>query len=681
MKNIKSKKALIVATAVSLLTIGSSATASDQVLYEVWAADQSNSVAGAGSLGVDGSFIWVWNSVDVKAQIANGSVAQPLGCDGNNVPGEGPCDLKAVFPSTLSEHDGTQLTGETLGTSPNFGRLHGMIADPQNMYMNINSFVAGGGYIGIVDGATKEAIALFRVTQTNAASGDGRSLHMSFWNSDGSALLLANLHGRILERVDVTRDATGKITNANFNRTASLAVGSGTTILDDATAFTGNNSQGNALVSTVSGGYDSAALGDLTPAGNCKQNGCSTGSDASLGGRPANVIVCPIVSSNDNAYVTFGGGGLLVADTTATPMSIVGEYSQQVVNGAGCGGVQVKDKIWLNAGTSAAGSGATQSTFSVYAIDDKAFSSVQAPNTPAPIEIFKDANNTATLGNLTGDASNDTGQLPGTTTRRDAHGMARTLDGRFIHTGDRLQNVIEVFNTDTGNMKRVGSYDLTSADGQGQGLGPCAAASVSDDSGLPNNDPTPDLMDTTPDGKYLVFASRGPTPVSVTHNAQGSCPGVGIIALSNSGASGHLVTVLRTTNTIDDAPQIAPGGYDYTGTEHSDPHGASIRIKVESNHAHYDATSQLLYLPNTDAGELGKFNVTLMLSGVDPITLTLQEVVPSLLLGMSSSVFAPISGSLIISPVIVDGNNFDAELQLDNPNTFRFSVTSLTNSN
>ena len=36
------------------------------------------------------------------------------------------------------------------------------------------------------------------------------------------ALLLANLHGKILERIDITRDADGNITNANFNRAASL---------------------------------------------------------------------------------------------------------------------------------------------------------------------------------------------------------------------------------------------------------------------------------------------------------------------------------------------------------------------------------------------------------------------------------------------------------------------------
>ena len=86
-------------------------------------------------------------------------------------------------------------------------------------------------------------------------------------------------------------------------------------------------------------------------------------------------------------------------------------------------------------------------------------------------------------------------------------------------------------------------------------------------------------MDKTPDGKYLVVALRGPIPVSVTHAAQGSCPGVGIIEVLDGGASGRLAGVLRTTNTVDTSPVSAPGGHAYTGNEHSDVHGAAVLIK------------------------------------------------------------------------------------------------------
>ena len=71
------------------------------------------------------------------------------------------------------------------------------------------------------------------------------------------------------------------------------------------------------------------------------------------------------------------------------------------------------------------------------------------------------AANTTTIGAIEGDASNLTGQIPGNATRRDAHGMAITLDRRYVHQADRVQNVVEVI--DTASMTRT--YDLTSANG------------------------------------------------------------------------------------------------------------------------------------------------------------------------------------------------------------------------
>ena len=561
--------------AAGLALVTSVAFAEDPIPYEIWGSDQSNSVAGA-DRGTSGSYLWIWNSEDVNTQIGGGAAAQAIGCDGTNTAGMGPCDMYDVFPASLQETTKNELTGETLGTSPLFGRLHGMIADPQNMYMNINSFVPGGGYVGIVDGDTKEAVALFRVTQTNAPTGTGRSLHMSFWNSDGSALLLANLHGRVLERINVSRDSDGRITGAAYDLSASLGVANKIKVVDSATAFVGNNAQGNPLVSSVTGNYNRANFGGKTPSGADRQ-----GDDA---GRPGNVIVCPIVSSSDKVYITFGGGGLLIADGTATPMNIIGEYTNDVINGAGCGGVQVGDMVYLNAGASASAAGQTQSMMKVFAIDDTAVGGMnkRVVNAPAPVMVYSDtATNTNSGGNTDGaDGDNTTGQIPGVTTRRDAHGMARTLDGAYIHQADRLQNNVEV--VDAASMSRIGSYDLTSSDGQGNDSnGACAAASVTDDAGLPGNDPAPDLMGTTPDGKYLTVATRGPSPVSVGGNAQGSCPGVGIIGLSANGSSGKLVTVLRTTNTVDDSSVSAPNGYAYTGAERSDIHGSSVRTRVE----------------------------------------------------------------------------------------------------
>jgi len=578
-------KVTAIAAAMSLAVTASVAVA--DIPYEVWGSDQSNSVAGATGPGQLGSFLWVWDSEDVNTQLGGGDDAQAMGCDPANTPGAGPCDMLEVFPGSLKEVNENSATGNKLQDLPQFGRLHGMLPDPQNRYMNINSFTPGGGYVGIVDGDTKEAVALWRVTQTNAPSGTGRSLHMSFWSADGNAMYLANLHGRILERIDIKRNKKGKIVSATYNKSASLGVGKNMAIVDEATAFSGKNAHGNKLVSEVKGNYKKADLGNLTPAGYCRENSCG-GTDAPNGGRPGNVIVCPIVSNSDKVYITFGGGGLLVADGNNTPMNIVSEYDQETLNGAGCGGIQQGDNVWLNAGASAGGSGATQSTFTMYTIDDTVSGGGFA-NTPLPLEVFKDIGNTSTLGNTFGPASNGTGQLPGTTTRRDAHGMGITSDGAYIHQSDRLQNNVVVFDTANPVAGPITTYDLTSANGDGTGGdGPCAAKAADGVPAAYANDPAPDLMGTDPNGDYLMVATRGPNPVSVGHNAQGSCPGVGIIELTNGGQSGKLVGVLRTTNNIDTTAAGASladkGGYNYVGmdaTEKSDPHGASVRIRVE----------------------------------------------------------------------------------------------------
>lgn len=548
--------------------------------WEVWASDQSNSVSGIAARGTVGSYLWIWDSDDIERQIAGGPEAQPIGCGPNNggnaASNVGPCDLLDVFPESLVEigADGAP-TGNTLADLNGFGRLHGMLPDPQGRYVTANIFAPSGGYVGVIDTRTKAAVALFRVTGTNVGGGtDVRSVHMSFWNADGSQIHIANLHGKLLERIDVDRNPSGKIMDLTFDRGASLGVGKGMAVTAGATAFAGANAHNQPMIGQVTGEYDAAALSDLTPNGACKENGCASGPDGAAGGRPNNVIVCPIPSTNGNSYITMGGGGLLVADTTTTPMSIVGEYGNQVVNGAGCGGGQTGATIWLNAGVSAGGGGATWSTFTMYTLDDNAFATVQPENTPAPSTIYSDAGNTATGGNAVGPAANGSGQIPGSTTRRDAHGLAVTVDGSYVHNVDRIQNVVEVFHAPT--QTHVGSYDLTSADGQGDGVGPCDAASVTDDPGLPSNDPAPDLLERTPDGRYLAIAFRGPAPVSVTHSAQGSCPGVGIVELNADGSSGRLVAVLRSTNTVDTAPAAAPGGWAYAGAEHSDPHAATV---------------------------------------------------------------------------------------------------------
>ena len=219
---------------------------------------------------------------------------------------------------------------------------------------------------------------------------------------------------------------------------------------------------------------------------------------------------------------------------------------------------------------------------SLFLFQDSSFDSNPAnptQNLPHPIQVFRDATNTNSIGNVDGVPLRDTpDQLPASTTRRDSHGMAATIDRRYIHVVDRIQNRIEVF--DTATLAHTGSYDLTSVDGQAGRSGPaaaCLAASVLDDPLLPRNDPAPDLMEITPDGRHLMVALRGPMPVSVSHAAQGSCPGVGVVEITEGGKSGRLVGVLRSTNSVDNVPVGAiAGGVVYAGAERSDIHGAMV---------------------------------------------------------------------------------------------------------
>eukprot|EP00984_Skeletonema_dohrnii_P016903 scaffold7584_cov97-Skeletonema_dohrnii-CCMP3373.AAC.4 len=96
--------------------------------YEVWGSDQSNSVAGETSAGVKGSFLWIWDSDSIADQLAGGADASPLSCTPNDA--VGPCDLLDIFPQDLEEVG----SGDALGSLPAFGRLHGVIKDPSNLY-------------------------------------------------------------------------------------------------------------------------------------------------------------------------------------------------------------------------------------------------------------------------------------------------------------------------------------------------------------------------------------------------------------------------------------------------------------------------------------------------------------------------------------------------------------------
>ena len=98
----------------------SESSKADGQSYEIWASDQSNSVSDQSSLGVAGSFLWIFDSDGVKGQLEGDGEATPLPCS----PGAtvGPCDIMDMFPGELVDQNGKSLA--ELGQ---FGRLHGVI--------------------------------------------------------------------------------------------------------------------------------------------------------------------------------------------------------------------------------------------------------------------------------------------------------------------------------------------------------------------------------------------------------------------------------------------------------------------------------------------------------------------------------------------------------------------------
>ena len=522
--------------------------------WEVWLSDQSDSadIGTDNPAGTYGSRIIIYESSDI--------LAAPPGTYAEDDPDYGATVIEAtdVFPSAYDE----------LGL--NVKRLHGMLMHPPtHRYVSVNFFGPEAGMVGIIDAegqcedlgnglrecrpiqggpeeAAKLAKALFRTT---GPEGSAPSNHMSFFSADGTKLIVANLAAKLLERIDYDAATDTFI----FNKAATLDLVGGR----DLTAIEAKAD------STLPGGRVSGEYANnqptTTPSGAPKQGD----------GRANNVVVCPIISSNNqHAYVTFGGGGLFVVDITTEPMSIVAEYTNDVISVAGCGGVEAGGFMYLNAGVSASGAGADDSTFIMYRLPldyPDGANPLTTPNTPAVVTFYSEK----TL-DMTDEAD--------LAARRDAHGLAVSTNGRYLYQFDRIQNNAEVF--DVGKVindpdatlaeqaaAHVGTIDLT---GSGHCVGEAAPfVDINDEGYELNDDPAPDLAEATPDGRFIVVSFRGSTPITVKHAALGSCPGFGLVTLSGDGGStGELTHVFRTF--LADA----------TGTRNlSDIHAAAVRVK------------------------------------------------------------------------------------------------------
>ena len=541
-------KNMFAAIACSALAVGSV----HAIEWEVWLSDQSNSadISLANPSGTYGSRILIYDGRDI-------SVAQP-GTYAEDHPLFGATVIEAtdVFPNALGE----------LGV--NLQRLHGMLAHPSHRFMNANFFGPGVGLVGIIDAegqclesldgrklcygirgepqyAAKLAKALFRTT---GPVGSVPSNHMSFWTPDGTKLIVGNLGAKLLERIDYD-PATDTFT---FNKAATLDLVGGRDLSTSAAMADSTLPAGR-----VSGEYNNFQT-TYTPSGALKQGP----------GRPNNVVVCPVPSSTSrHAYVTLGGGGLFVVDVTTEPMSIVAEYTNDVVSAAGCGGVEGGGFMHLNAGASASSAGADDSVFVMYRLPldyPSGANPQRVANHPPVVKFYEEK----ALG-LT-----DQGSLAN---RRDAHGVTISPSRRFLYQFDRTRNNAEVF--DLGKIvndpratlieqegAHVGTIDLT---GSGFCVGEPEPFVNQDGAEYQlGDDPAPDLVDISPDGRRVIVSFRGPHPVTVKHAALGSCPGFGVVTLDGDGSTGTLTHVFRTF--LSDA----------TGTKNlSDIHAAAVRIK------------------------------------------------------------------------------------------------------
>jgi len=348
------------------------------------------------------------------------------------------------------------------GSAPR--RPHMLMFNGSNTHA-ILAFVATG-HVLIIDAPTRAPISCIDV---------GAQAHAAFPSDDQSYVVVANQNGKLLQRIT---------TNYATNTFA----------------------------------LDGAATLDLAK--------CTTPNGAACQDRvmrPDNAPICPVIDATSRfTFVTLRGGGMLVVDSTASPMAIVAEYDKATVHPNGCGGIETAGKMYIN---SAGGTAANPLEADLYAFSMSGFSTTpNLPNTPAPVVVFShDA-----LGFV------------------DSHGAVLTKHERFLWVGDRAANRIVV--VDTASDTVVNEIDL--------------AGSVS-------GDPAPDLMDISPSGNRVFVALRGPNPltanVPVVNNAVGSTPGVGVIRVQEGGRGGMLVAV-------------APISHIVGVVETADPHALRIRV-------------------------------------------------------------------------------------------------------
>lgn len=427
--------------------------------FEVWLVDQSNSFGKA-----YGGAIYIYEGSDLSGKAASSATPTKIDLGDDAVGGV------------------AHLCFSQTGVNP--VRPHMLLFNSTHSHA-ILSFVTSG-HVVIFEAASRTPIACIRMSPGAINPMTGTPFiqaHAAFPAPDDSYILVANQNGKLLERIN-----TDYITNT----------------FEHDTAATLN------LAAAV-GSFPTCITPNGVP---CELAGV----------RPNNAPICPIIDSSSNfGFITLAGGGLFVVDATQTPMQIVGEYTNAVVHGNGCGGIEANGSMYINSG--AGTEAGNPSEFDVYRFPLSGYSASNAPNTPAPVVVFSD----------------DT-QPPAPA--RDSHGSVATKHERYLWVMDRGLNVAEVF--DTSSDTHINTIDFN---GIRSGL-------------------APDLADISPSGNRIFVSLRGPTPLSGSpHVATGDVPGLGVIEVTGGGKSG----VLKSINPISNV--------DAGGVERADAHGIRVRLK------------------------------------------------------------------------------------------------------
>ena len=379
--------------------------------------------------------------------------------------------LEQANQAALVEPERIDLAGEAAAlcfakTGANPVRPHMLAVNPSQTHA-IVSFVASG-HVLFLDAATRQPVDCIR---TSVGAGGARQVHFAIPSPDETYVSVANQNGKLFERID-TDYATNTFT------------------LDPAATI-------NLATCT-------------TPNGVPCENAL----------RPDNAPICPIIDSTSQyTFMTLRGGGLLVVDSTRTPMQIVAEYDTTTVAANGCLGAEVPGKMYIDSG---GGTAANLFQANLYAFPVTGFSPANPPNTPAPAVIFAEDTEDA-----------------------DAHGAALTKHLKYLWIADRGRNFFFVVDTATDEV--VNRISLESS------LSP---------------DPTPDLLAISPNGSHAFMSLRGPNPLTADpHVSTGATPGVGVLKVLESGRDARFEAIAPVTNR------------DAAGIERADVHAMTVRLK------------------------------------------------------------------------------------------------------